>query len=98
MSLWWLLDGKYVGGSQLIALLLLEVFLVEAFSPSIQDIGNKQDLLMTSKPVYLDKFVRIGHPCVNHCLHELYISFLRGSNREWGDLHCDIELVNLLPD
>ncbi len=98
MSLWWPLNGKYEGGPRLIILLWLEVFLVKAFAPSIQDIGNEQDLLMTSKPVYLNKFACIGHPYLNHCLHEPFISFPRGSNKEWGNLHCDIELVDLLSD
>jgi hypothetical protein len=60
MSLWWLLNGKYDGGPRRVVLPLLEVFLVKTFAPSVQDIGIKQDLLMTSKPVYLDKFVHIG--------------------------------------
>ena len=98
MSPWWLLDEKYEGGPRLIVLPSFEVFFVEAFAPSVQDIRNKQDLLMILKPVYLDKFIRIGHPCLNHCLHEPFISFPRGSNKEWGNLHCDIELVDLLSD
>ncbi len=53
---------------------------------------------MASEPVYLDKFFQIGHPRLDHCLHETFVSLAWGANGEQGNLYCDIELINFLPD